>query len=134
MKSLRLPKLLLLLLLSCCSIFSEAQERVVSGRILDPETNTPLEGVSVKVKNSQVATMTNASGEYSIRIPTPQSVLTFSYVGYSPQELRAGTGATLNVSLPKVNNKMDEVVVVGYGTKKRVNVQGAVSTIKAAEI
>ena len=134
MKSLRLPKLLLLLLLLCCSIFTYAQERIISGRIIDPETNTPLEGVSVKIKNTQIATMTNASGDYSIRVPSPQSVITFSYVGYSPQELRAGTGGTLNVSLPKVNNKMDEVIVVGYGTKKRVNVQGAVSTIKAADI
>jgi TonB-linked SusC/RagA family outer membrane protein len=117
-----------------CSILTSAQGKLIRGKLVDSETKAPLEGVSVKVKNSKTATTTNAEGEYSITVPSSESALNFSYVGYGFYEVKAGTNATVNVSLTKMENKMDEVIVVGYGTKKRVDVQGAVSTIKGAEI
>jgi TonB-linked SusC/RagA family outer membrane protein len=134
MKSLRLPKLLLLLLLLGCSLFAGAQEKVIKGKIFDRETNAPLEGVTVKMKNGKASTITNANGDYIVTVPSSESVITFSYVGYMFYETKAGTSGTVNVPLTKLDNKMDDVVVVGYGTKKRVDVQGAISTIKGAEI
>ena len=134
MKSLRLPKLLFLLSFLCCSFLAIAQEKTITGKVLDEQTKLPMEGVSVKVKNSQTATTTNAEGNYSIKVPSSESVLNFSYVGYSFYEAKVGTGVTISISLTKLDNKMEEVVVVGYGTRKRVNVQGAVSTLKAADI
>lgn len=134
MKSLRLSKLLFLVSFLCCSFLALAQEKTITGKVLDEQTKLPLEGVSVRVKNSQVATTTNASGDYSIKVPSSESVLNFSYVGYSFYEVKAGTVSVLGVTLTKMENKMDEVIVVGYGTKKRVNIQGAVSSIKGTEI
>ncbi len=134
MNYLRLPKLLLLLLFSGGSLFAVAQEKSVSGKVIDEQTKLPLVGVTVKVKNSSTATSTNASGEFSIKIPSSESVITFSYVGYVIFETKAGTNNNLRITLFKQENKMDDVVVVGYGTKKRVNVLGSVATIKAEEI
>lgn len=134
MKSMRLPKPLLFLFLMCMSVFALAQEKVISGKVIDDQTKLPLEGVSVKVKNSTIATTTNSTGDYSIKVPSAESVLNFSYVGYSFYESKAGNASLLSISLAKIENKMDEVIVVGYGSKKRVNIQGAVSTIKAADI
>lgn len=133
MNRLRLPKpLLLLLLFVACALYSQAQT-VVTGKVTDKETGKPLEGVTVKVKNNATATTTNAEGIFNIRVPSAESVLTFSSVSYMAYETKAGNGP-LNVAIMQSNNKMEDVIVVGYGTKKRVNVQGAVSTIKAAEI
>ncbi len=135
MKSLRLSKLLFFFSFLCCSFFAIAQgPKTVTGTVLDEQTKLPLEGVSVRVKNTQTAATTNAEGKYSIVVPSSESILNFSYVGYSFYETKVGSGSTVSLSLSKLDNKMDEVVVVGYGTKKRVNVQGAVSTIKGAEI
>jgi TonB-dependent starch-binding outer membrane protein SusC len=134
MNCLRLPKLLLLLLILCSSSIAFAQERTVTGKVIDQQANLPLEGVSVRIKNSQTATTTNSTGDFSIRVPSSETVLIFSYVGFGVYEVKAGTSSTLGVSLMKLENKMEDVIVVGYGTKKRVNVQGAVSTIKAGEI
>ena len=89
MKSLRLPKLLLSLLFISSSFFAGAQERTVSGKVLDQQANTPLEGVSVKVKNSQVATTTNAAGEFRIKVPSAGSILVFSYIGFGAYEINS---------------------------------------------
>lgn len=134
MNCLRLPRLLLLLLMACSSITAVAQERTVTGKVIDQETKTPLEGVSVRVKNTTTGTSTNATGDFTIKVPSTESIITFSYVGYGIYEVKAGTSTALSIPLFKIDNKLEDVIVVGYGTKKRVNVQGAVSTIKATEI
>ncbi|MBL7737995.1 MAG: SusC/RagA family TonB-linked outer membrane protein [Chitinophagaceae bacterium] len=134
MNCLRLPKLLLLSLTVCFSLFATAQERTISGKVTDEETKAPLEGVTVRVKNTTTVTTTNATGDFTIKVPSTESVLTFSYVGYGIYEVKAGAGSALAVPLFKLDNKLEDVIVVGYGTRKRVNVQGAVATIKAAEI
>jgi len=127
-------KLSLVMFFLSCFFFADAQVKTITGKVTDKETNTPLQGVSVKVKNSNTATTTDANGDFTIKVPSSESVLTFSYVGYGIFERKAGSTATFNATLAKVENKMEEVIVVGYGTKKRVNVQGAVSTIKASDI
>jgi len=124
---------MLLLLLFCFSLLAQAQETVVTGTIIDRETNRPVEGATVKVKNNTTVTKTDADGKFTIKVPSPESIITVSSVGYMVYEIKAGTSA-LNISLSQMNAKMDEVVVVGYGTRKRVDVQGSVATIKAAEI
>lgn len=133
MNSFRLLKSLLLLLLLTFSVVLFAQDITVTGVVTDKETARPLEGVTVRVKNGTAAAITDASGRYVIKVPSTESVLTFTYVSYTVFETRAGSGP-VSVSLSQNNNRMDDVVVVGYGTRKRVNVQGSVATIKAAEI
>jgi TonB-linked SusC/RagA family outer membrane protein len=124
-----------MLFLLCTSLFTFAQQITVTGKVLDPQTGKPLDGVSVKLKNStQGGTATNANGDFSIKVPSDQSVIVFSYVGFNSYEAKAGSGAPLSISLVQQDNKLNEVVVVGYGTKKRVNMVGAVATIRAEDI
>ena len=134
MNCLRLSKSMVLLLLFVCNaLLLMAQDQVITGKVTDRETGRGVEGVTVKVKNNTTATQTDAEGNFSIRVPSPESIITFSSVGYQIYEVKAGNGP-LSVALAQFNSKMEEVIVVGYGTKKRVNVQGSVATIKATEI
>ncbi|MEJ8842907.1 SusC/RagA family TonB-linked outer membrane protein [Lacibacter sp. H375] len=134
MKYLRQPKLMLLTVFSFLTVALFAQEVTVSGTVTNKENNQPLEGVSVRVKNSTAGTTTNSLGQFTIKAPSSESILTFSYVGFGIFERKAGTSGSITIELERKEDRMEEVVVIGYGTKKRVNVQGAVSTIKAAEI
>ena len=105
----------------------------VSGKITD-EKNSPLPGVSVVLKGTQRGTTTNTQGEYTLNVPNQSAVLVFSFVGYKRQEITVGTQSNLNVSLIPDNTALDEVVVVGYGTQKKVNVIGSVSQITSENI
>jgi TonB-linked SusC/RagA family outer membrane protein len=134
MNCLRFSKsMVLLLLFVSSSLLLLAQDQTVTGKVIDRETGRGIVGVTVKLKNSNTATQTDADGNFSLRVPSAESIITFSSVGYLDYEVKAGTGP-ISVSLTEFNSKMDEVVVVGYGTKKRVNVQGAVSSIKPQDI
>lgn len=134
MNCLRLPKLLLLLLGIGSSLLAIAQERTISGKVTDQATKAPLEGVSVGIKHGAVNALTNHAGEFKLTIPSSESILVFTYVGYLDYELKAGAGSTFNVTLYKVDKQLEDVVVVGYGTQKRSNINGAVSTIKPKDI
>jgi TonB-dependent starch-binding outer membrane protein SusC len=130
----RLPKLLLGLMFMVVTVAASAQERTVTGKVTDQQTGLPMPGVSVKIKNSALGTSTNADGDFSIRVPSSESILVFTNVGYLMYEVKVGTTPTLDIKLQVIEKSLEDVVVVGYGTKKRVNVQGAVSTIKGSEI
>jgi TonB-linked SusC/RagA family outer membrane protein len=126
-------KALLLPLFLLMSLIVFAQVKTVTGVVTDSQTGKGIEGASVRVKNGTQSTITDENGRFSIQVPSSTAILQITYVGYGAYEIKA-TESNVNARLSIVNNKMDEVIVVGYGTKKRVNVQGAVSTIKAAEI
>lgn len=133
MIKLYLKKVLLLqftLLLSCI-IF--AQQKTVTGKVLDPDGN-PLPGVTVNIKGTNNNVATDPTGSFSITVPSNQAILGFSSAGMRFEEQLVGTKSTIIIKLEKDVKMMDDVVVVGYGSKKRVNIQGAVSTIKAADI
>src|SRR4029079_5498304 len=115
---LRLPKSILLLLVTFCSLVAISQDIVVTGKVTNKETGKPVENVTVKVKNNTTTALTNSEGNFSITVPSKESVLTFTSVGYLLYEVKAGTG-TLNVSLSETSAKLDEVIVVGYGTQKQ---------------
>lgn len=104
-----------------------AQERTVTGTVVSSD-NTPVSDASVVVKGSNSGTKTGADGHFSIKASKGQ-VLIISFVGYDSKELTVGESNNLTVTLtPKVNS-MQDVVVVGYGTQKRGDVTGAVSTV-----
>jgi TonB-dependent starch-binding outer membrane protein SusC len=119
------------LLLLSCLVF--AQQKSVTGKVTDVDGN-PLKGVTVGIKGTNTNTATDANGEYTIIVPSNLAVLKFSSVGMLYEEQNVGTRTNVSIKMDKNNQKLDDVIVVGYGTKKRVNVQGAVSTIKASEI
>lgn len=104
----------------------QAQERTITGVVTG--TDGPLEGVTVMVKETNRATQTNESGNFTIQASTGQT-LHFSFVGYEEQDLKVGTGNAITVKLASQSNTMQDVVVVGYSTQRRGNLTGAVSTV-----
>lgn len=106
---------------------------VVTGRVTD-EKNNPIPGVVVKIKGTPSATVTNADGQYSIDVPTSNAVLVFSFIGYASQEINIGSNTTINVILKTSQIAMSEIVVVGYGTQKKSDLTGAISSVSAKDI
>lgn len=95
--------------------------------------STPLPGVSVSVKGDQIGSVTDFDGKYEIAA-AENDVLVFSYIGFKTLEVTLNGQTTLDVNLIADVSKLDEVVVVGYGSVKRKDLTGAVSTIKSDEI
>ena len=109
-----------------------AQSRIIKGEVLDPNKE-PLIGVGVMIKNTAAGTITDVDGRYSIQVPDNNAILSFSYVGYKRKEIRVGNQSVINVSLEEESVLMDQVVVVGYGSQKKVNLTGAVAAISVDE-
>ena len=105
----------------------------VSGRVTGAN-GAPLGGVSITIKGSTGGTITDEAGNFSISVPSESSVLVFSYVGYSTQEVQVGSRTTIDVALVASANQLDQVVVVGYGTQRKIDVTGSVSQVKGEEI
>jgi len=104
----------------------------VTGRVTD-ETDGPLPGVSVKIKDKSTGTSTANDGRYRITVNSGD-VLVFSYLGYATQEIVFNTQSVINVKLQASNESLGEVVVVGYGTQQKVNLTGAVSQISGKDV
>ncbi|MGN6803036.1 MAG: SusC/RagA family TonB-linked outer membrane protein [Ginsengibacter sp.] len=120
---------LLLLIGSFFCLSSFAQSKTITGKVLTSEENTPLAGVTVNVKGTNHSTITDASGNFSIDAQKG-ATLVFSYVGYETQEEKVGTGNSISVLLNRnSNSKLQDIVVVGYGTQKKANLTGAVTTV-----
>jgi TonB-dependent starch-binding outer membrane protein SusC len=111
-------------------VSASAQSRKVTGKVTS-EDDLVLTGVSVRVKGSNAGTVTAADGTFTISV-APKAVLVFSVVGYGSQEMPAD--GNLNIRLTRTNKALDEVIVVGYGTTKRKDLTGAISTVSAAQI
>lgn len=106
-----------------------AQKRTVSGIVTDSK-NEPLIGVNVTIKNaSTTGTITDIDGKYSLEIPLGNSVLVFSYIGYSTQEVKVSNRSVVDIVLKDDMQALEEVVVVGYGTMKKSDLTGSVSSI-----
>lgn len=105
-----------------------AQQKKVTGTVTDM-SNMPLPGVNVIVKGSSRGASTDFDGNYSISVDAGET-LVFSYVGFKSVEQVVGSATTYNVSMETDNAQLDEVVIVGYGSQKRIMTTGAVSSIK----
>ena len=102
--------------------------QTITGTVSDVD-GSGLPGVSILVKGTQRGTTTDPNGKYKLDVPNGDAVLVFSFVGYLPQEIVVGNKTQLNVSLKVDNKALDEVVVVGYGTAKKKDLTGAVSSV-----
>ena len=118
-----------LLLLLCVALNVFSQSRTVTGKVTDTKDGSPLAGVTVTVKGSTVSTQTDTYGNFSISVPTNAKALVFSYVGFGNEEVTIRSGNTLDVGLTSEERKLQEVVVVGYGTQRKRDVTGNVSKI-----
>lgn len=121
----------LLLLISNTS-FSQ-NNFTVTGKVTD-DTNKPLGGVTISVKGTETITTTHENGVFEISVPSERSVLVVSYVGYEHQEISVGSKREFSLTLKTAANSMENVVVIGYGTQKRKNVTGAVSSFDARRV
>ena len=101
---------------------------VITGKVTDDD-GLALPGVTVTLKGTSTAVGTDVNGSFRIEVPNDQAVLVFSFVGFTSKEVAVSGKSTLNVSLRSDAKTLNEVVVVGYGTQKRANVTGAVSTV-----
>lgn len=110
-----------------------AQQVMITGSVVDQQ-GVPLEGISVALKGSSTATVTDEEGAFSIQVPSDDAVLVFSYLGYESQEVTVGAQRNLNITLLESTEELDEVVVVGYGTVKKRDLTGAVSVIDVDEM
>lgn len=127
-KNYLLKSLLLLSVLLIGTAAAHAQKLTVRGVVSDAEG--PLIGVSVVVKDPPpVGTATGIDGSYSITVPSEESVLVFSYVGYKKVEIKVGKQTTINVKMEADAATLDEVVVVGYGVQKKSHLTGSISKI-----
>lgn len=109
-------------------------DKTVSGTITSSEDNTPIPGVSIIVKGTGNGTNTDVEGKFKINVPESGTVLVFSSVGFVTQEIEIGTRSTLDVSLAPDMKALTEVVVVGYGTQKKSQLTGAISSVGSKEI
>jgi len=106
----------------------------ISGRITDNK-GTPLSNVSIKVKGSQLGTVTDAQGNFNLRFPDNVSaVLIISSVGYASQEIKVKDGQSLSIVMETAAGDLNEVVIVGYGKQKRNAVTSSISSIKGETI
>lgn len=127
-----------LLFVVCVGFISKTQaqntsSKVISGTVYD-EKGTTLPGVGIKVKGSDAATSTDVNGKYAITIPSGGTTLIFSFIGALAQEVVIGTKTVVNVTLKSASISLTDVVVIGYGTQKRQDVNGSVSSVLAKDI
>ena len=117
----------LTILLFSCGMAANAQISI-TGIVLD-NTQEPLIGVSVLVKGTTIGVITDLDGRYKVDVPDVNSVLVFSYVGYASQEMRVGNQRQINVVMSDDAELLEEVVVIGFQTQKKINLTAAVSSV-----
>ena len=108
------------------------EQKAITGTVKD-KTGEPVPGVSVVVKGTTVGTITDIDGVFRLNLPADAKTLMFSFVGMKSQEIPVGNNTTFKIVMEEETVGVDEVVVVGYGTQKKVNLTGAVSAVKMDE-
>lgn len=126
-------KLLLLMCLVLCSHIGYAQTKSITGTVTE-DNGEPIIGATIQVKGTTLGTVTDLDGKYSLAINTPNPILIIRSVGFKTQEITVGNQSTINLSMVREVSALNEVVVVGYGTQKRSDLTGSVSSVKSEEL
>ena len=113
---------------------SQPADKSVGGQVISSEDNAPLPGVSIVVKGTTVGTNTDANGNFKINVANENAVLVFSAVGFDKQEIAVGNRTTINITLAIDQKILNEVVVVGYGSQKKSQMTGAISSVSSKQI
>src|SRR5665648_84559 len=126
-----LSSLVLLMVLMTGMAF--AQKKAITGTVTD-QTGSPIPGVTVIVKGTSIGVVTDFDGKYTLSVPADAKVLNFSFVGMVPQDIEIAGKTTINVIMKADVIGIEEVVAIGYATKRAGEVTGAVSTVRSGEI
>ncbi len=129
----KLSRVVLLLICTLSLLTSFAQIRKISGTVKD-DKGLPLIGATVIVKNTRVATTTDANGAFNINLPQNANTLVVSYVGMVTQEISVGNINAVNVSLVSTSNNLTDVVVIGYGQARKANLTVSQTSVSAKDI
>ena len=105
----------------------QQKKNTVTGVVLDP-TGMPVIGANIMVKGTTSGTITDMDGKFSLDVDK-DATLVISYIGFASQEIKVGNQTKLSISLKEDSEALDELVVVGYGTQKKVNLTGSVATV-----
>lgn len=114
------------------SVHETLQSKTVTGVVVDA-AGVPVIGANVIVKGTTVGTITDFDGNYSLEVPE-NAVLQISYIGYLTEEVTVGNKSSINVTLKEDSQALDELVVVGYGTMRKSDVTGSISTAKGTDL
>jgi len=110
-----------------------AQNITVKGVVTDGQDKTTIPSVSVVVKGTTTGTQTDANGNFALSAPA-DATLVFTYIGYTTQEIPVNNQTTINVTLASASQQLEQVVVVGYGTQRKIDVTGSVASVKGEDI
>jgi len=114
--------------------FLIAQNRVITGKVTGSDSGETLPTATVAVAGTNRGVVTDLDGNYRIEVLPGDAKLRFSYVGYDPQEVEIGDKTVINVALKVRRSSLEEVVVIGYGTVKKSDLTGAVSSVKSKDL
>ena len=126
--------LYLLIVFACVTTLAFAQEINITGKVTSASDGSGLPGASVLLKGTTTGVPTDTDGSFNINVPSSTSVLVISMIGMTSQEITVGSNSVINVALQEDARALNEVVVVGYGSQRKVDVTGSVVSIKGAEI
>jgi len=115
-------------------VFAQNTRTKITGTITDVTTGQALVGVSVSIKGTTKAAITDANGAYSIQVLPAEKALVFTFIGMKKQEIAIGTQTVINVVMEAESNSLNEIVVVAYGTQKKATLTGSVTQVKGDEV
>lgn len=113
---------------------ADQQQIKVSGTITDASTNQAMPGVNIMLKGTSIGAISDMNGKFTVTVTDPKATLVFSFIGYVTQEVALAGQTTINVILVAKISELSEVVVIGYGTARKVTLTGSVASAKGIEI
>lgn len=119
------------ILLSYC--FNAQAQKQITGTILSSEDNKPIIGANINVKGNTKGVVSDLDGKFSLNNMSPQDVLVISYIGFINNEITVGNKSVINVILKTDSQSLKEIVVVGYGTTKKSDITGAISSVNSKD-
>jgi TonB-dependent starch-binding outer membrane protein SusC len=123
-----------IVLLLTLSLSVLAQDRRITGKVINSSDEQGLPGATVQIKGSQTGTSTDANGNFALNLKSGNDILVISSIGFKTKEVKVGTQTTVNVALDDNVNSLDEVIVTGYTSQQKKDITGAVSTIKTKDM
>ena len=130
----RLGFVVQLLMIFCIPVLSFSQAvKPVTGTVTESSDNSKMAGVNVTIKGSQKGVVTSANGQFTIQAK-PTDVIVFSMIGYETQEISAGTGKAISISLRSTTTALGDVVVIGYGSVRKKDLTGSVAQVNMKDL